>query len=57
MSVNFRWEIAEFIGMDMKEEKTKPTNKQIKCCLSSGATHKTPRYGHKVITHNAPAQA
>lgn len=33
MSVNFRWEIAEFIGMDVKEEKNK-TNKQTNKMLS-----------------------
>lgn len=33
MSVNFRWEIAEFIGMNMKAEKNK-TNKQTNKMLS-----------------------
>lgn len=38
MSVNFRWEIAEFIGMDMKAEKNK-TNKQANKMLSTVWCH------------------
>lgn len=38
MSANFRWEIAEFIGMDVKEEKNK-TNKQTNKMLSIISCH------------------